>query len=189
MKRPGGLGGLVGQPIVTLAVMGVGGYCLYLWLTQPGTTFLGLAALWVMVWTLNANGRVADYKAWKRSWDGMAPDARRPISDHPIIRVGALVIMVSGVGLYLYGNYGRAGYPFALAWLVGGLGLMAAIALVRAIRRAAPRLGFDRREQRSHGPAPVTICVSKAVLAVPNLERAYSQLPEHCWRVLGTRSA
>lgn len=188
MKRPGGLRGLVGQPIVTLAVMGAGGYCLYVWLTRPGATLLGLAALWVMGWTLNANGKVAEYKAWKRAWDGMAPDWRPHLSDHPIIRVGALAIVVSVVGLYLYGNYDRAGFPFALAWLAGGIGLIAAIALIRAIRRAGAH-GSSRRARPGKRAAPVAICVPRAVLAVPSLERAYNQLPEHCWRVLGTRSA
>lgn len=186
MRRPGGLRAVAGQPIATLAVMAAGGYSLYLWFTT-GAVFLGLAALWVMGWTLKANSRVAEYKAWKRAWDAMEPSCRRRLSDHPLIRIGALVVIATGTGVYLHGNQDQAGFRFALAWLAGGLALIGAVALLGLIRHAW-RSGFRRRARSVPKAKAVRICISRAVVAVPSLERAYSQLPEHCWRVLATRS-
>lgn len=185
MRRPKGIRWLVGQPIVTAPLVALGAYCLYVWYRDPDAAVLGIAALVAIGWAIEANTKVTEYKAWKRAWDGMAPGGARPrMAEHPVVRVGALIVIALGIGYHLYSNADQPGYQFGLAWLVGGLGILMLLGLFRLIRRAIRALpgGQSRRKARAE---TVSICVWRPVMAVPNLKRAYEALPGHCRRVLG----
>lgn len=189
MRKPSGLRGFVGQPIMTAPILGAGSFCLYLWYLHQDAAVLGLAALWVMGWTLKANTAVAQYRAWQRAWDSMGPDgARRPAADHPAVRVGALLAIAAGVGFYLYRNGDQPGFQFAQAWLGIGLGALLLVGLIFLGRRAIRSFpGSRRRPTTRH--AIVAICVGRPVYPVPSLKGAFDALPAHCWRVLGVPDA
>jgi hypothetical protein len=184
MRKPSGLQAVVGQPIVTLAILGAGSFCLYLWYLDSDVAVLGLAALWAMGWTLNANTKVAEFRAWKRAWDSMAPGGPRArLSDSPAFRWLVLLAMAAAAGFYLYSNPDEPGFRFGFYWLGAGVALLLLFGLIQACRRAGRGLSGPRR--RADPPAIVAVCVSRPVLRVPSLKGAYDALPPHCWRVLG----
>ena len=184
MKRPAGLRWVVGQPVVTLAAMGGGLFCLYLWYREPGLWFVGIAALMFMGWVMKAQSDVAAYKAWKREWDSMAPGGARPRSrDAPGVRALMAMAVFAVLGAGLYGLRDDPNYPVMLGLLVGVVGLWLLGGLVRLMRRGggAPSAKRARPAERQ----PVAICVRGPLIKVPDLSGAYRSLPEHCRKVLG----
>jgi hypothetical protein len=189
MRKPSGLRGFVGRPIITAPILGTGSFCLYLWYLHQDAAVLGLAALWVMGWTLNANARVAQYRTWQRAWDSMGPEgAPRPAADHPAVRVGALVAIAAGVGFYLYRNGNQPGFQFAQAWLGLGLGALLLVGLAYLGHRTIRSFHGSQRRPATR-QATVAICVDRPIYPVPNLKGAFGALPAHCWRVLGVPGA
>jgi hypothetical protein len=185
MKKPPGLRGFAGQPVVTLAVLGLGGFLLYQWVLDADAWLPGIVALAMMGWVMKAHSDVAAYKAWKRAWDGMDPrGAPTPLLQRPGAKPGLAVLAVLLLGLFLYANREQPEYGAAFAWLVVGGVFVAVVLLIRRGRRGAGVGGSPPRAAAQM--EVVTICTRKPLIAVPDLRRAYEALPEHCWRVLKT---
>ncbi len=184
MRKPSGLAGLVGRPIVTLAALGVEAFGLYIWYCNPEALLIGITSLVMMGWTVKANAKVAEYRAWKRAWDDMGPGgARRLAADHPVIRVGVFLAIAAGIGAYLYSDADQPGFQFALGWLGVGFAVLLLVGLARLGRRTIRSVPGSRRPITRQ--AIVAICVGRPVIRVPSLKGAYGALPAHCWRVLG----
>lgn len=183
MRKPSGLKGFVGQPPVTLAILGAGAFCLYAWYNNSEAGFLGIGALLAMGWAMEANAKVAQYKAWKRAWDSMAPgDAPVRMGDRPVVRFVAFFGMVAGVAYFLNGHIDQPGYRFGLIWLAAGVGLLLLFGFIQLGRHAVHSSGSGRRPAaRSEA---VAICVRRPLIPVPDLKGAYDALPAHCWQVL-----
>jgi hypothetical protein len=187
MKRPGGLRGVVGTPVVTLLV--VAGACLgpYAWYMNPDAWPLGVAGLWVIGWVANANAAVARYTAWKRQWDAMGPGGAAPrVSDRPAFKVAVLVLAVVALAVFLSAHPDRPGYALAFNWLMGGgiCALVGWLALRRLRSTARPFWAPKRREREAD---VVGLSVRSPLIRVPDLKGAYDALPEHCWRALNAR--
>lgn len=185
MKRPAGLRGVVGTPIVTLLV--VAGACLgpYAWYVNPDAWPLALAGLCVIGWAAEANAAVAHYKAWKREWDAMGPGgARARVSDRPAFKVAVLALTVVALAVFLSAHPDRPGYALAFNWLMGG-GTCALVGwlAVRRFRSAARPFRASRTREREADA--VSVCVRSPLIRVPDLKGAYGALPAHCWDVLG----
>ena len=179
MKQPPGYRWVVGQAPVTLAVAGMGCWFIYVWTQNSEAWPLALIGLAAMAWAAEANAQVARYKAWKRAWDSMAPDATLPAKLMVAQRVFLMAAIVLATGWYLAAHQDQPGYAAALAWLVVGIGLLPVLWLGRMLARRARRRSTERRRKA----APVAIC-ARPVMAVPTLDAAYQALPEHCHRLL-----
>jgi hypothetical protein len=186
MRKPTGVTGFVGSQPVTLAILAGCAFSLYLWYYNSDAAVLGLASLWVAAWAMNANAKVAEYKAWKRAWDAMGPDVpQAPRKDHPALKACVFVLIVLGVGYALHSNPDEPGYRIAFYWLVGGSAALLFACLVRFTRRAG---GSANGHHLAAGSA-VEVCVGRPLMSVPNLKGAFDALPAHCWRVLGVPGA
>lgn len=102
MRRPAGLRGVVGTPVVTVAVIAFASLGPYLWYLEPEAWFFGLAGLGIIGWALEANTAVAHYTAWKREWDGMLPGGPPPrATDSPLFRGAMLALVVLAFLVFL----------------------------------------------------------------------------------------
>lgn len=187
MKRPRGLRGLAGTPIVTLAVLAAGGWCLYQWFLNQDAMAVGLVGLFAICWTMAANSDVAQYTAWKRAWDSMAPGGSPDgAMDHPAAKIGILVLVATGLGVYLDANRDQADHELALDWLVGSGFVLLVVALAVLRFRSTARPFWARRRRAGRSDA-VSICVRRPLMRVPDLTGAYEALPPHCWTVMNAR--
>ncbi|MBV8686892.1 MAG: hypothetical protein JOZ90_10970 [Alphaproteobacteria bacterium] len=182
MKRPEGLTGFIGQPVVTLVLVAAGAFALYQ-VAVSGAWVLALVVLVALGGVAKANREVTAYRQWKQEWDAMAPspEAAPREAGGKAGRVALLLIVIGLMALYLAANLDQPGFGFALAWLVGGGVVVLAVALVRRGRSA----GAEARASSPSAVAPVTICVQRPLLPVPDLTRAYGALPDHCCKLLG----
>jgi hypothetical protein len=184
MKKPGGLSGFAGQPAVTLAVVGVGLVALYQVYLNHDAWPLGLVAIAIMGWVTKAHEEVRAYRQWKQAWDGMAPEGPRSGSGGPIrARLVGGMVVVALVAIYLAANLDQPGFGFALSWLVGGGFLVLVVVLLRGLVRGLA--GSHSPRKGSAVVEPVTVCVFRPLIPVPDLTSAYSALPEHCRKLLG----
>jgi hypothetical protein len=181
MKKPGGMRGFVGLPVVTGAVILLGLFALYQIYLVPDGWWFAVVPIVVMGWVMKAHEEVRAYRQWKQAWDGMAPEGPKArLSANKGVRVLGGMIVVALVALYLAANLDQPGFGFALAWLVGGGVLVLLVALVRWGRRAAG----SAKPKGAAVSQPVAICVSRPLLPVPNLTDAYGALPPHCLKLL-----
>jgi len=180
VKKPGGLRGFVGLPVVTLAVVGIGLVALYQVYLNHDAWPLGLVAIAIMSWATKAHGEVHEYRQWKAAWDGMAPAAAVSPVPKPA-KMFPLMLIVAATAIYLMANLDQPGFRFALAWLLGGAMLLAIVALVRKAMRRAPRAARRTREADAN---PVAVVVKRPLLPVPDLTNAYGALPPHCLKLL-----
>ncbi len=136
-----------------------------------------IVVAWLMNISLKANQQVAAYKAWKRAWDSMAPDA--PPRQRRSQR-GLAIALIGLLTAYLALTQDQPGHGLALGWMAAvaivAVIVMTARVLFRRIRRAAPRKA-----------ATVRICVTKPLLPVPSLRDAYVALPPYCQQLLGNQ--
>ncbi len=187
MKRPDGLRGVVGTPVVTLLV--VAGACLgpYAWYVNPDAWPLAVAGLCVIGWVANANAAVARYTAWKRQWDAMGPGGAPPrVSDRPAFKVAVLVLAVVALAVFLSAHPDRPGYALAFNWLMGG-GTCALVGWLAVRRFRSTARPFWAPEPRHREADAVSLSVRAPLIRVPDLKGAYDALPEHCWRALNAR--
>lgn len=181
MKRPTMQRWLIGQPVVVAAVVAIGCYCLYRWYLDADLWFLGIAAIGAMAVAGKASREVRAYNLWMREWEEMAPNggnARPPAP--PALKRAALAVLLVAVAVYLYANRDVPDYRIALICVVAALALVVLAGAVVVVRWAGR--GMARRKADS--VQPVTICVRRALLPVPDLQRAYEALPDHCWRTI-----
>lgn len=185
MKKPGGLVGVVGTPAITGIISVAACFCLYAWYLDSDAAILGVGALAVMAWTMRANAKVAEYTAWKRAWDSLAPgEAPRPSSNAPPLKI-AIAVAVIGALIFLRANGDQPGNGVALAWLFNGVVALVVWLAVRRFRSTARPIWAPAQDR--HRPDAVTVCVTGAVVPVPPLKGAYDALPAHCWRALDAR--
>lgn len=184
MKKPEGLKGFVGHPVVTLALVAAGAFALFQ-VAISGAWVLGLVVLVALGGVAKANREVMAYRQWKRDWDAMTPrpDAAPRQAGGKTGRVALLLIVIGLMALYLAANLDQPGFGFALAWLVGGGAVVLVIALVR-LAWSGRSVSSGARVSSSGAVEPVTICVRQPLLPVPDLSRAYGALPEHCCKLL-----
>ena len=164
MRPPTGLAGFVGQPIVTAVVMGLCGFCLFLWTRHADAAALGVGAIGIMGWTGRAHARVRAYREWRREWDSMAPGGgASPRGGHRGVQVVGLLVVALGIAFYLHSN-GQLPTSQAAQPLIGVclLGLLLAAALW--LGRGLPRLLGRLRRGRAATRQPVAPCVRQPIV-------------------------
>lgn len=125
---------------------------------------------------MRADDQVQAYKAWKREWDAMSGIPPRA-KGRPNFLVVALVAP-SLLFLYYFWQHGGASALIGVAILIIGPLLVIGLGfklIRRAMRRKAAKI------------MPVTICVKRSWLPVPDLIRAYRGLPAYCRAILRTK--
>ncbi|MEA3015191.1 MAG: hypothetical protein QOD42_3736 [Sphingomonadales bacterium] len=181
MKRPPASRWFLGQPIVATAVVALGCYGLYRWYLDAELWFVGIAALGGIVAAGNASKEVRQYTQWMREWEALGPNAEAAKAPaHPALKRAALAAMLVPVIFYLYTNRDVPEHRIALICIGASLALLVVSMLVDMLRWA--RRGIRRRQAAA--TQPVAICVRRPVLPVPDLQRAYEALPDHCWRTI-----
>lgn len=181
MKRPPMQRWLIGQPIVSIIVFLLGIGALYLCYLDPQLWYLGLFAIGAMAVAGKASREVRAYNLWMREWEAMGPNAGSAQAPaHPAFKRAALAVLLVVLALYLYANRDVPDYRIALICIVAALALVVLAGVVGVARWA--RRGMAR--QKAPTTEPVAICVRRALLPVPDLQRAYEALPDHCWRTL-----
>lgn len=181
MRRPAGIRWIAGQPLVTLVVVLVSLFALYVCVAAPGGWLLAIVPVVTLWWVVNANSDVAEYKAWRRAWEGMGPDSAPRRVARSAFKWVAWLLIVGSVAWYLYANRDLPEYRLALLWM----GAVAAIAMLAALVQLARRArGGVRKAKPGASVEPVSICVDRPIIKVPDLRRAYAALPAHCRQVL-----
>lgn len=185
MRPPSGFAGFAGQPIVTAIIMGVCGFCLFLWTQHSDAAGLGVGAIAVMSWTHRAHARVRSYRRWQNEWDAMGPGGGSGrAGGQRTVQYGGLLVVGLGIAFYLHSN-GELPDAQAAQPLIG-VGLLALLlAAAFWLGRGLLRLGGRFRRRKAATRQPVAPCVRQAIYRVPSLKDAYGALPAHCWRVLG----
>lgn len=125
---------------------------------------------------IRADEQVQAYKAWKREWDAMSGIPPRA-KGRPNFLVVALVAP-SLLFLYYVWQHGGA------SALIGVSALTIAPLLVISLTLKLIRRAMRRKAAKI---MPVTICVKRSWLPVPDIAGAYRQLPEHCHQVMRAR--
>ena len=179
MRRPATRTMLLGHPLVAtpLTLGGTAGLFAALYGGANGSGLLPALFCVVVALTAHRASQQADaYKAWKREWDAMTPQApprvrRRPSAWTWII--GFIVVGVVGLE-WLGGADGRL-MAWGAGFTLGGIGLAAVI--VAAIR------WLWRGRRRRPETFAVTV-IARSVLPVPSLDGAYRALPDYCQRLL-----
>lgn len=164
---------LLGHPLVSLPVMGLCSFAIYLCVQNPDAWLLGAIAIIAGLFTGKAHTTMTDYRRWRRAWDSMpGPGAKRSNPQ----QLASAVIAVLVVGGFILCETGHLAMPAnAIATIVGlamiVLPLLAIAWLVKRLRakaRNAP-VKID----------PVRVVIQRPLLPVPSLEVAYRSLPEH----------
>ena len=169
---------VLGHPVITVPVMGLGALTLYQWSQNMDFAVPGIAAIAAMALVGKAAEHRMQYLRWRQAWDSYA-DTAGPAPQGPPRAKLAIAVIVSG-GFMAH----EAGALEGLAAPVAGFGLLAAILLAGMML-----VRWWRRSRRRAPPASrsdvVSVCAS-AVIAVPSMTDAYSRLPAHCWHVLNS---
>ena len=183
MNKPGFRTRILGNPLVVLLSLAVGGLGLYGWWRDYDQWLPGVFGFLLIGAALKAHDEVAKYEALQRAWDsaggGGAARRRSPWSN-PGMRLGALIALVVFLAIYLAENRHEPGYDLALGWLaigsagaaIGGIGWTLARRARRPRQRAAD--DWDYAE----------IMVARPLLPTPGRIEIYETLPDHCRRLM-----
>ncbi len=123
---------------------------------------------------IRAHEQVQTYRAWKREWDAMSGIPTRPTRWPRMVGL-ALVGAPFAFLFYDVGQHGGASAILGVILLFLGplLGLGLGFKLIRGMmRRKAAKV------------MPVTICVKRSWLTVPDIASAYRGLPVYCRAIL-----
>lgn len=170
---------LLGHPLVSLPVYGLGGFFLYQWTQDSSLWPVALGSMVALSATIHAGEQASAYRNWKRAWDAMGdgplPTGRRRRVVHFLVGM----VMAGALVLFLLSHSDEAEYRLALGWmvLVGGLGLVAML-IARLWRWRAKCPAKAAKTQT------VTIAIQRPLFAVPDMGQCYRALPEHCHRLL-----
>lgn len=179
MNRPAFKTRLLGHPLTLVFSAGYGFVSLYLLWQATQLWPLIFPAAFLMHRVTQAHEQVVAYKRWKQQWDTMGGSAQR----RPRRALNKLVGVL--LGLALVGSYITIAHSNGDQAAVGVFMLLGMA--VFAIAVMAKLWAWLRRRRRPAAKAtPVTVCVTKPLMAVPDMSSAYRGLPEHCLRVLRT---
>lgn len=176
MREPSLQGRILASPPVQLIAWASTGFFGYhFW--QGAPIFWALVV--VVAFQLNvirAHEQVQTYRAWKREWDAMSGIPTSPTRWPRIVGL-ALVGTPLAFLFYDVGQHGGASaiLGVALLFIIPLLGLGLGFKLIRGMmRRKAAKV------------MPVTICVKRSWLPVPDIASAYRGLPAYCRAILRT---
>lgn len=172
---------VLGHPVVVLPVTGVTLLMLYGCGRDVSAVPFAFISIALLVRVMAANRTMADYKAWRREWEGMA-DGPPPSRVHGRIRLAAAVAIPAIIMAWQAG-YLAIGQSGLVAWAPWLAGLAVTAITVFAITRALSRMS-GRLRGRSKA-LTVTPCNSRP-LPVPDLKAAYRALPTHCHVAMGS---
>lgn len=170
---------LLGHPAVAGVVLVVGG-CMLLraWHTGDAVLIPAIFVALALSRVVKASEWIAQYRGWKREWDGMAEPVTRRRRDWRRKACAGLF----GVSLaYCLADPGNpaAGAAVLFFGLAGALWMV--VTLLRKLGAAIPARTGEAEAGGSH-----TVAISaRPVVAVPSLTDAYGALPRHCWDVIG----
>lgn len=177
MKPPTPFQWLIGNPVVSLALMLGGLAVLYFWLTGSMTGWAALVATIIAATAARASEQVNKYSAWKREWEGY--DGRQAIRLR--LPSGKTMRIVAGVGCWglfaWWASEGPKGDPvleiaIALFWV--GTAVIVVTGIVRLLRGAAPRPG---------AAVVVGVCLPTARQS-SSVNAALGALPAHCQQLM-----
>lgn len=173
---------MLGHPLVSLPIYGLGAFFLYQCTQDTSLWLLGLGSLAAMSATMHAGEQASAYRNWKRAWGAMddapLPSGRAGRAGRVLVGVG----MIAALILFLLGHSDQQAYGLALGWLmvvgVGGLAVLLVVRLLRLRRNRAPKAGKA---------SIVTVAIARPIFAVPDMLQSYRQLPEHCQLLMRAR--
>lgn len=173
---------MLGHPLVSLPIYGLGAFFLYQCTQDTSLWPLGLGSLVTMSATMHAGEQADAYRNWKRAWDAMSDDPLPSGRGGRAARVFVGVAMIAALLLFLLGHSDQQAYGLALGWLVvvGGGALVAL--LVTRLFRSRPRRAAKAAKNRV-----VTVAIARPIFAVPDMLQSYRQLPEHCHLLMRAR--
>lgn len=177
MNRPSLLTYAVGNMLVASAIVLLGIAALYLCWSGELSWLVGLAALCVVRWSLDANRTISDYRNWKRAWDGAGGQSAPPAWHRPFFRGTATVALIGVAYYYLYLHRNDPLHQLGMATLTAALIAMLIYAGVSGRRKR-------RAKEASATDAVVSICVERPLMPALPLLSAYRALPPHCMRAL-----
>lgn len=150
----------------------------YLSFQDSSAILLAIIALAVTGISKKANARVRAYAAWQREWEAMGGQPSG-LNRRAKTILGAFIAWLLMAWLALsVSDDPAANFGATLFWW--GSAALPVIALLRALRRAAPRRSARARTKDS----VVLVCI-RAPARGDGLRQAYAALPEHCRRLLG----
>jgi hypothetical protein len=167
---------LLGHPVTVAFSAGYGFVSLYLLYQATQLWPLIFPAAFLMHRVTHAHAQVVSYKRWKRQWDAMGGNTER----RPGFAAKKLVGVI--LGLALVGSYiaiaNNNGNEAAVGvFMILGVAYFAMVLMAKL-------WAWSRRRRPAAKVTPVTVCVTKPLMAVPDMSSAYRGLPEHCLRVL-----
>lgn len=177
MKEPAAQTRLLASPPVFYGTWASTLWLGYQWTQHPDAWPLAVGAGFFLAAVMKADEQVRAWKAWKREWDAMAgtpPPPRR----WPTYVGMALGVPFTALLFYAGQHGGASAIVGVILVIVGpllGLGLM--------LKLIGWLLGL-----RSAKVMPVTICVSRPLLPLPDMATAYEGLPPHCQQLLRGRT-
>lgn len=170
---------LLGHPLVSLPVYGLGGFFLYQWTQDSSLWPVALGSMVAVSATIHAGEQASAYRNWKRAWEAMGDGPLPTGRGRRVVHFLVGVAMIAALLLFLLSYSDQSEYRLALGWmvLVGGLGFVAMlIARLWRWRRSRP---VKRAKSQT-----VTLAIARPILAVPDMGHCYRALPEHCHRLL-----
>lgn len=166
---------MLGHPLIVYPTIGFFLWSGYMWLTEPDTWPMAVAAFILGGPVMRAYEQREAWLAKRRAWAAMASHVRRRSTFvKPLTAVMALVALA----LYLVATIDRLETQTALG--LSTVGVAGAI-IFFTIR------GFYRRIRRRRAMRDdlVRVCVRKPRLRVPTVQQAYAALPDHCRLIMG----
>lgn len=176
MRTPSAKTRMLGHPLVVYPTIGFFLGSGYMWLVQPDTWPMAVAAFILGGPVMRAYEHREAWLVKRRAWNAMAGHAppRRGRFVKPLTGFMALV----AVGLYAVATLDHTDTQTAIG--LSAVGIVAAIAffLLRGLYRRI-------EHRRAIRDDLVTVCVRKPRLRVPTVRQAYAALPDHCRLIMG----
>ena len=165
MMRPSNSTLVIGYPVVTGSLLLLDGVFGFETIIGNAPAWVGIVALFCAAGLAKASSDAARYRAWRREWDAMDPNAASKPKGQPLKIVG--VFIIASLWLYAFSTTSSPTQLIAILVAVRLLGIWAVTAWSKR-RRAQPSCEW-LVAQSARRPLPA-----------PSAKDAYAALPDYC---------